>query len=86
MATQTDRLFEELDYREADGIEVSLLWNRVVNSLSVFVVDARTNECFELEVSPEKALEAFHHPYAYAAFLGITVEGTNAERDESLIG
>jgi hypothetical protein len=85
MATKTDRLFEELDYREADGIEVSLLWNRSLNTLSVFVVDTRTNESFELEVLPEEALEAFHHPFAHAAFRGLSFDGTAVRRDESFV-
>jgi hypothetical protein len=34
----------ELDYRDSDSIEVSLLWNRANNSLAVFAYDSRTNE------------------------------------------
>jgi hypothetical protein len=59
--------FEELDYREADGIEVSLLWSRTDNTVSVLVTDAKTNDCFELHVRNEDALDAFRHPFAYAA-------------------
>ena len=29
--------------------------------------DARVGDCFELAVTPERALDAFHHPFAYAA-------------------
>ena len=65
--TETIGKFEELDYRENDGIEVSLLWSRADNSLSVFVVDAKTDELFELPVRVEEALDAFRHPFAYAA-------------------
>ena len=60
-------MFEELDYREADGIEVSLLWNRATNALSVYVTDSKTGESFELEVPGARAREVFAHPYAYAA-------------------
>jgi hypothetical protein len=64
--------FEELDHRENDGIEVTLLWNRDDDSLTVFVFDARAGEAFELAVTGENALDVFHHPYAHAAYRGIT--------------
>ena len=66
-ATLTDKLFEELAYRENDGIEVSLVWNRADDSVAVLVTDARSEEAFEVAVMPELALDAFEHPFAYAA-------------------
>jgi hypothetical protein len=63
----TESLFEELDYREADGIEISLLWNRDSDTLSVHVFDTKVGECLEIAVPAGDALEAFRHPYAYAA-------------------
>jgi hypothetical protein len=65
LTSQPEKLFEELDYRENDGIEVSLLWNRSDNSLTVYVCDNRTNDSFELRVEPRHAREIFLHPYAY---------------------
>ena len=65
-ATQTTSRFEELDYRESDGIQVSLLWSRETNALSVFVVDTKTDEQFELALAPAHAMDAFRHPFAYA--------------------
>lgn len=62
-----ERLFAELDYRENDGIQVSLLWHRATSRLTVFVTDARTNESFEIDVTPKTAREVFLHPFAYAA-------------------
>jgi hypothetical protein len=62
----TESLFAELDYRESDGIEVSLLWNRSDDSLSVYVSDIRTNDTFELPVTAAHAREVFLHPYAHA--------------------
>ena len=59
--------FEELHHRETDGVAVSLLWCRVDNSLSVLVVDARTDEQFELPVQPAEAMTVFRHPFAYAS-------------------
>jgi hypothetical protein len=65
--TQTTALFEELDHRDSDGIEVSLLWSRTDNSLAVVVLDSKRDERFEFRVAADKALDAFQHPYAYAA-------------------
>jgi hypothetical protein len=75
MATMTD-IFEEqyleVDEREADGIRVTLVWNRATDTLSVLVSDERTGEAFALEVvRGEDALDLFHHPFAYAAFRGL---------------
>jgi hypothetical protein len=64
--TQTTASFEELDYREGDGIQVSLLWSRTTNDLSVLVVDTKTDDEFELHVEPHEALQVFRHPFAYA--------------------
>ena len=63
---EIDGLFAELDYRDNDGIKVSLLWNRANNSLTVFACDSRTNESLEIAVDPAQAREVFLHPYAYA--------------------
>ena len=64
--TDTISRFEELDYRENDGIEVSLLWSRIDNSLTVRVVDTKTDEKFRLAVRAHEAMEVFRHPFAYA--------------------
>lgn len=69
--TVTDPLFEELDYRDADGIQVSLVWNRNEDSLSVLVFDAKLEGTLEIPVGREHALDAFRHPYAYAALQGL---------------
>jgi len=57
----------ELDYRRADGIEVTLLWNAETEGVFVSVAE-RDGGRFEIEVPPADALDAFHHPYAYAAY------------------
>jgi hypothetical protein len=62
--------FEELDYRENDGIEVSLRWNRDDNSLAVVVVDIKADATFELFVEGAEAMDVFRHPFAYAASHG----------------
>ena len=57
----------ELAARESDGIHVLLLWHPRENAVSVSVEDAHLGECFQLAVAPERALDAFQHPFAYAA-------------------
>lgn len=56
----------ELAVRENDGISVRLIWHPSENAVSVAVEDVRAGRRFELAVERDKALEAFHHPFAYA--------------------
>ena len=57
----------ELASRESDGVLVLLLWHPEDDVVSVSVDDSRAGCCFELVVEPERALDAFYHPFAYAA-------------------
>jgi hypothetical protein len=57
----------ELAARQSDGIHVLLLWHPRENDLTVSVDDARLGDRFEVAVSPDRALHAFYHPFAYAA-------------------
>ena len=57
----------ESDHRRADRIEVMLLWNAETNVVLVSVAE-REGNTLEFRVPPAQALDAFHHPYAYAAF------------------
>jgi hypothetical protein len=34
----------------------------------VAVLDTKTGDAFEIEVEARESLDAFHHPYAHAAF------------------
>lgn len=61
----------ELAYRVNDGVEVTLLWSRLDNRLTVQVSDARSGDFLELDAEGDNALEVFHHPYAHAAFQGL---------------
>lgn len=79
-----DRLPRELAYRANDGLEVWLYWTRLGNRLSVVVSDSGQGLSFELDVEPAKGLDAFHHPYAYAASRGIDFE-TPRRRDDTLV-
>ena len=67
MVMDTAQHPEELAHREADGIEVSLLWSPDDDSLTVICADGRTGERFTVAAEPSIALDVFHHPYAYAA-------------------
>jgi hypothetical protein len=58
---------QELDHRHANGIDVTLSWSPVGNSLFVTVFDD-AGDAFELSVEAHEALEVFNHPYAYAAY------------------
>ena len=57
----------ELAARESDGIYVALLWHPGDDALTVSVEDVRVGDRFELAVAPDRALDAFNHPFAYAA-------------------
>ena len=62
----TVALTSELAYRSGDGIEVSLLWSRLTDRLTVLVGDLRTGESFDFTPPRDKGLDAFNHPFAYA--------------------
>jgi hypothetical protein len=57
----------ELAARESDGIHVFMLWNPGDDAVTVTVEDARVGDRFQLVVAPDRALDAFYHPFAYAA-------------------
>jgi hypothetical protein len=61
------RSIRELAARENDGVSVRLLWHPRENAVTVSVEDLRDGEFFDLAIAPERALDAFYHPYAYAA-------------------
>jgi hypothetical protein len=62
---------QELATRVNDGVAVVLRWHprddSVSVSVSVSVADARTGDRFQLAIAREYALDAFYHPFAYAA-------------------
>ena len=57
----------ELAARESDGIYVVLLWHPDEGAVTVSVEDARAGDRFHIAVAPARALDAFYHPFAYAA-------------------
>jgi hypothetical protein len=67
MTTDSNHTLRELDQRVSDGIDVRLLWRPQDDVAIVSVLDARTGESFDIEVREgQRALDVFHHPYAYA--------------------
>lgn len=64
--TDTTSRLRELAVRTVDRITVALLWRPGDPDVLVRVDDERTGEQFELEVPGRDAMQAFHHPFAYA--------------------
>lgn len=58
-----DRL--DLLERSSGGVDVTLVWDRRRQSLSLQIVDRCTERAVELAVPPARATYAFHHPFAY---------------------
>jgi hypothetical protein len=75
LRTETGRpsagLAIELAYRESGSIAVALLWCKETDALTVCVEDHSIHENFELVGVGPSALDAFYHPYAYAALRGV---------------
>ena len=71
----------ELCSRSSDGIEVALLWTPDTEQLRVAVIDLRSNQSFDLPVDASRALQAFHHPYPYAADWAPLDNDTETERN-----
>jgi hypothetical protein len=58
----------ELAHRKSNGLDVSLLWSRRTGRLVVAVSDDRTDESFTLAAPSDRALDVYHHPYAYLPY------------------
>jgi hypothetical protein len=70
----------ELAHRSTNGIEVTLLWTGSTNTVGIAVLDTHSGEELEFDVDGSAALDAFNHPYAYAAT--VRVDRTQAaDRD-----
>ena len=85
--TRTITRRAELAHRTSDGIDVYLFWEEPTNRVTLNVLDARNHDSFELDVDRRQALDAFNHPYAYAAQggttdLGAPLDGLAASPDK----
>jgi hypothetical protein len=73
-------VLRELDHRRTDGIDVWLLWREDDGRVIVNVADEKTGDRFSIEIRDgDKPLDVFQHPYAYAAWYGIDVQGEARE-------
>jgi hypothetical protein len=59
----------ELDRRSSVHLDVILLWNREENTVAIDVTDWLAAAHFRVDVPTDRALDAFHHPFAYAPAL-----------------
>ena len=57
----------DLANRKGDGIDVTLWWSPDDDSVAVEVLHFASESSFELAVERDRALDAFYHPFAYAA-------------------
>ena len=71
MTTSAIADWKELASRGLLALVVSLFWSPAANQIQVAVVDERLDEELHLDVPGACALDAFHHPFAYAAVEGL---------------
>ena len=57
----------DLAHRRSDGIDVTLWWTPADDSVAVEVLHLASDSSFELAVDRASALDAYYHPFAYAA-------------------
>jgi hypothetical protein len=62
--TLIERDEEELSTEKAT--ESRSRWNRETGDVRVIVEDSKLGESFVVPAQPERVLQVFHHPYAYA--------------------
>ncbi len=72
----------ELAQRRSGTDEVLLLWHPEIDRVELSVRDLVTGAGFDIEVAPGNAIDAFHHPYAYATARG---DSERVDRDEATI-
>ena len=70
------KMSRELAHRHQYGLEVVLLWNARSSEVSIELLDSRTETALAFVVDPKSALDAFHHPFAYAPALCSDLEDT----------
>lgn len=55
----------ELAHRASGGLEVTLYWSADDNGTSIEVWQQETSATLAFPVPPERALDAFYHPFAH---------------------
>jgi hypothetical protein len=74
--SRTDSPLRELAHRVSSGAEIRLFWNERTGAVTVWVWNQDSGQQAEFAVAPAKALDAYYHPYAHAASLGVSWYGT----------
>jgi hypothetical protein len=57
--------FRELARRRSGNDEILLLWQPANDRVDLCVLDLDSGLGVQIELAPERALDAFHHPYIY---------------------
>jgi len=70
-ASRQHESWSELAVRESDGLAVSLFWSKATGRTRVVVDDQTFKAELHVDVPPACALDAFYHPFAYAAGSGL---------------
>jgi len=65
--TRTRESIRELAERTSNGTLTRLFWLHGTRQLWVEVYDRELDETLVIPAEPERALEAFYHPYAFAS-------------------
>jgi hypothetical protein len=55
----------ELAQRQSGDVEVLLLWHPGIDRIELCILDLATGVSVHVNVAPDKAIDAFNHPYAY---------------------
>jgi hypothetical protein len=55
----------ELAHRAGGGLKVTLYWNVHDDTTSIDLHHRATEETITFQVAPDRALDAFHHPFAH---------------------
>jgi hypothetical protein len=63
MITSPD--IRELAQRRSQNLEITLLWNRRTQRVSIAIHDYAADERTVFRVPNDRALDAFHHPFVY---------------------
>jgi hypothetical protein len=67
MKSELTERTRELAHRLTGSVEVLLLWKPESGAVELRMHDLVTAEGFEIRVPSANAMDAFRHPYAYAA-------------------
>ena len=68
----TNSPLRELAHRVSSGAEIRLFWNERTGAVTVWDWNRDYGQQMEFAVAPAKALDAYTHPYAHAASLGVS--------------